>query len=151
MNDKKKLKFLTNNWKVFPTKCFYKTNETTNLIFNNEKSIFLYSLHKVDYPQPISINVNSTLFRIYKFRLLEYQSPIGYSFIPNLTPKSIVRHTPYNVTHTEEGITKEDIENSSISVLMENKHFELLWFSCGVEILTNLTLKMGCHLSKEDF
>lgn len=148
--DKPKLDFIVNNWKVFPTHCFYKTSETSDLILDNHASMFVYSINKVSNPQPILENVGSTKFRIYKLRLLEYSNPVGYIFIPIITKKSIVRHTPYSVTNTYKGLDREKFENSQISALLETNYFELLWFSCGIEIATDLTIRMGCYLSKDD-
>lgn len=143
MHDQTVLNYLSKSWHLFPVKCLHMTSETDAIVLNPQESVYIHSMHRVTNPEPRLVEVNSLCFRLYEFRSITVNSPVGYAFIPVLPPDYMLRVTPYSITATHSDVDIESLEKSDRKILLQTKNFEMLWLSCGVEIISDLWKRMG--------
>jgi hypothetical protein len=142
--DREALTFVRDNWHIFPTYSIYTTSEKRNLIGAN--NIYLYSFHKVRRPIINVVNVKTTYFRVYEVTARSLTEPVGLIFFPTLPEGYILRHTPVVLSATGPKASSEAVQRSERKILYSKEAVEILWMSCGVEIITDLGEKLGIHL-----
>jgi len=145
--DKKIIQYITNNWQVFPNKVIYPTDYSSVLVLDLEKSVFIYSLSAISNPIITAINCNSLYFRIYKVGELGIKEAAGYIFVPLIPDKFKLRYTPFMLSITGPNSTKENVlENSERKIIFDSEFLQVLWISCGAEIITDLGNKLNINL-----
>lgn len=147
--DARTLKYLADNWKLFPSYSFYATSRKHNIILNPNKSVYIYSLHKVNDIKPMLVNTNLLYFRLYVFKKLGFSNPVGYAFIPTLPDNHIIRYTPVCITATSPKATQDAVINAERRIIYNTDWFDIMWLSCGCEVITDLANKLGVYLIKE--
>lgn len=144
MNKDKILTFVSDNWEMFPKSCFYQTSYKGELVFNNKKCIYLYSLHKIKDVR-IESYLTTLFFHVYKVFPKDFKEIAGFIFIPSIPKKYKIRYTPVLISVTGPEVNEAVIAGSESKVLIEGEVL-MLWYSCGVEVITNLGEKMGVYI-----
>ncbi len=148
MNKRDNLNFLSENWNIFPTGCIYKTSPTFSFIPKEKQSIYVFSFFKISKPVIKKLNTKSLCFDIYQLSKEDYSEPVGFCFIPSAPKNYLIRPTPIALAAVSPACTKKDIEESERKIIWENKAIQILWLSCGTEIVTNLASTMKIYLEK---
>lgn len=143
---KRQLTFVKDNWGIFPLKTFYQTSCLPVLNLDPNTSVYVYSLHCINNPKFEEVPLGLKCFSVFKFKLLGVSQEIGYCFVPTLPDSYIIRYTPIMIAATSPKVTKKALENSDKKVVLGSRHFDVAQFSCGAEVVTDLTVKLGVTL-----
>ncbi len=144
----KEKRFVQDNYDMFPVKTLYKTNSNKNLIIDNNDSFYIYAIHKVKNPEIEDLEVSLQFFQVFKCLDLEYTNPVGYIFVPTLPKGYIIRYTPVAVVATGSNVSSETFDSSTRESVYKDDHIEILHLSCGCEVITDLSLKLGVWLGE---
>lgn len=136
-------------WQDFPARIFHRTTLEPALIFKPESSLFVYVVHRVKLPKATNLSTESLCFEVVQFNVDEVSEPVGFAFKPIIREDSIVRWTPHIVTVTSPAATKEAIESGGKKIVFSNEWIDLVWYSCGAEVLTDLAHLMGVYLGRD--
>lgn len=138
------LEYAKTNWKVFTPNLMYPISSKPDLILKHyEKCSYVYSFYRVDTPNETLLDVNSLYFKIYKMNTLKLPVIVGFTIIPTLPTDYFIRYTPYSIVASRKGVTEKDIKNSERKVIFSHECFEIVYYSCGVEIISDLWSRMG--------
>lgn len=140
---KKQLNFAKDNWYMFPLKTFYQTSCVPILNLDANTSIYIYSLHCINNPKFEKVPLNLKCFSVFKFKMLGISQEVGYCFIPTLPDSYLIRYTPILIAATHSKVSKGVMESSDKRVVYSTKYFDIAQYSCGVEVVTDLTVKLG--------
>ena len=145
--DTDNLKYVVNNWHIFPNGIIYPTSKN-KFTLDNSKNIFLFSIHRNPDPLVKKLDTRIANFRVYICYSKALTEHLGYIFIPSLIPNSILRHTPISLIATNPNATFEAVENSSKENLFKTDSIEIFSLpSCGVEVITIIGQKLGVYVN----
>ena len=141
------LEYVKSTWRMFTPYVFFKANPSSAIKTDPTDDVYVYSIHRIPSIGLIKeIETSSICFRLFSLHMLGMTEPIGYVFMPIVPPNYIVRYTPVAIVATHPNVTAESIANSETKVFFQSEYVTLLWKSCGVEIITDLSHKMAIHL-----
>ena len=139
------LEHLEQCWNDFPKRTFYSTSENSDLLLNIKSSMFVFSVNRGLNITFKPVDINLVCFEIYAAYTLNITEPIGYVIIPTIPDDYRVRYTPVSLTATNKSVTAEAIISSEMKSLLETKYLEIVWYSCGVEIIADVWQRLGVY------
>lgn len=138
--------FISKNYNLFPVNLFYKTSNNKKLLLSNKNSVYIYSIHKVSFPEVKISSIVMQYFKVYECIDPAYSKPVGFVFKPTLPKGCIIRYTPYAVVATTKNVTSETFDSSSKDFIFSDDNISILNMSCGCEIISDLSSKLGIFM-----
>jgi hypothetical protein len=78
------------------------------------------------------------------------KEPVGYCFFPSIPENFKLRYTPMAISITGPTCTKDAVLKSERKLAYSNEYVDLIWLSCGAEIVTDLGSRLGVYLLGEE-
>ena len=132
MNLNSKLKYVQDNWKIYPKEIIHETSCDISLI--SKDVLYLLSHHSIVDPYITEITTPSVYFNIYE---VTKKQVIGYIFVPNLPKKIKIKHSVYALSTVGK---YKSVKFSDRKLLFETDFFDILTYG-KVEVVTTLSKK----------
>ena len=132
------------NWGSFTPNLFYPISSSSSIILKDfNRCSYVYSCYRLKALKEKLVECNSIYFKVHQFLTLKKSVVAGFIISPTLPKDYFVRYTPFAIVASNKSISNEDIKNSERRVLFSHSSFEIIWFSCGVEVISDIWQRMG--------